>query len=95
MHRFFFFSLQMNSTQSGLVGFVIQTHHFHKSPEQEAFPYSWGSGEVQLVAQRWSKNEIIHICRKGEMGQSSMSAREREIFTLHKPHGNASFKYNT
>lgn len=46
---------------------MIQTHHLKKSPEQEALSYSWGTGEVQLVAQRWSKNEIKHIYREGEM----------------------------
>lgn len=50
--------------------FMIQTHHLKKSPEKEALSYSWGTGEVQLIAQRWGENEIKHIYREGEMEDS-------------------------
>lgn len=66
------------------VAFTIQTHHFKKSPKQKSLPYSWGPGEVQLVAQCWGINKIIHIYRKDRMGQKmnrgeEEGARKREM----------------
>lgn len=43
-----------------------QPHHLKEPAQEEALADSWGPREVQLIAQGWCKQEVVHICREGQ-----------------------------
>lgn len=51
---------------SGWCWHEIFPHHLKQSPQQETHANIRRAGEVELVAQSWSKDKVVHVYRDGE-----------------------------